>query len=66
MAPEAKTTFRRLAIVLTGAGGVTLAYVLHSFTGWARAALMLACFVLLGFAIQLLIDEGRERERARR
>ncbi len=63
MLPATKTGLRRIAICVTMGIAGAIGYVLHSYSGVLRAGLMLACFVSLGFAIQLLMDEGRERER---
>lgn len=65
MSPEIKTALRRIAILVTGSTQAVIAYVLHSFSGWPRIAMLGACLVSLGYMIHFLIDEGRERERER-
>jgi hypothetical protein len=57
---------RLLLILLLGGGGYGLALVVHEFHGWASILLRSVSVAGQVYAMMLLIEEGRARERAER
>ena len=66
MTPETRTVLRRVITTIAGAAQACIAYLMHTFVGWTWWAMFALYAALVTIIIRLLIEEGRERERAER
>lgn len=66
MSPDHKWAIRLILIMIFGPGGYVLAMMMHTFHGWVASVMSGISLAAMLVAAQLLIEEGRARERADR